>query len=134
MRAAGRAGARIAVTGAVPSSAAVRSFLRAELDGVRLLELGDGEASSDALAFDDALRGADVLVFVGDGSEVAAAEHTAALASAARERGMLVVAIVVDGGLARGPSRLLAVLRDAADMVMILRDAADAHAVVAALR
>ncbi len=118
-----RATARIVVTGTSAASATARSFLRAELDGVRFLDATDGAA----------LDGADMLVFVADADEVTDEPRTAALAAAARERGMLVAAVVAGGDRA-GRSPLLAALRDAADMVMIVREPADVRAVVAALR
>jgi|GEM_PF-3436340 len=118
-----RATARIVVTGTAAASAAARSFLRAELDGVRFLDATDGAA----------LDGADMLVFVADAGEVTDEPRTAALAAAARERGILVAAVVAGGDRA-GRSPLLATLRDAADMVMIVREPADVRAVVAALR
>jgi cell division GTPase FtsZ len=130
VNAARRAGARIAVTGVGASSEIARSFLRAELVGVRLVEPGQPDAS----AAEDALRETDMLVLVADGTETAEDGRAKALAGAARERGILIAAIVVspDGVLGRSP--LLAALRDAADMIMIVRDGADVHAVIAALR
>jgi len=116
-----RAGARIAITGAGSASPAARSLLRAELDDVR------------QLASDDTFADADMLVFVADAGESADA-RTAQLAHAARERGLLVAAIVVTRDRTLGRSALLAALRDAADMVMIVRDPSDVHAVIAALR
>lgn len=130
MNAARRAGARIAVTGVGGSSEIARSFLRAELVGVRLVEPGPADASSA----EDALRETDMLVLVADGTDTAEDGRAGALAGAARERGILIAAIVVsrDGVLGRSP--LLAALRDAADMIMIVRDGADVHPVIAALR
>ena len=119
-----RAGARIAVSG----GSAARSFLRAELGDVRFVTLASGE---DAGA---AVRDADMLVFVADQHEAPDGPRIAALAEAARTRGILVAALVVAGEPGSGPSALLAAFRDAADMVMVLREAADVQAVVAALR
>jgi len=117
-----RAAARIAVTG----GSAARSFLRAELDDVRFLTPESGEGV-------EALRDADMLVFVADVSETPDDARIARLAAEARERGILVAALIV--GVERsGPSPLLATLREAADMVMVIREAEDVQAVVAALR
>lgn len=129
MSVARRAGARIVVTGTAGPSAAARSFLRAELDDVRLLGAG---RSYDADA-EAALDGADMLVFVAGVADSADEGRTATLAQAARERGMLVAAIVVGTGLP-GRLPLLETLREAADMVMFVRDPDDVHAVVSALR
>lgn len=118
-----RAAARIAVSG----GSAARSFLRAELDDVRFVTLGPGESAGSAL------RDADMLVFVADGSEAPDDAPIAALAEAARTRGLLVAALIV-GGARSGRSPLLSALRDAADMVMVIREADDIQAVVAALR
>ena len=117
-----RTAARIAVAGG-----AARSLLRAELDDVRLVSLGGGETAAEAL------RDADMLVFVTDGTETPDGARISALASAARERGILVAALIVERSRT-GPSGLLATMRDAADMVMVVRDPADVPAVVAALR
>jgi DNA-binding MurR/RpiR family transcriptional regulator len=125
-----RAGARIAVTGATSSSGAARSFLRAELDGVRFVSLESGDAASTAAA----LRDTDMLVFVVASGEDVEAHRTAELAEAARDRGVLVAALVVANRRATGPSPLLAALREAADMVVVVRDPEAVHAVVAALR
>jgi hypothetical protein len=125
-----RAGARIVVTGVGESSATARSFLRAELTGVRLAETqrtGGG-------AFDETLHDADMLLFVADAGEQSDAERAGLLAEAARERGMLVAAVVVNRERLPGRSPLLAALREAADMVVVVRDPSDVHAVVAALR
>lgn len=129
MSAARRAGARIVVTAAAQPGAAARSFLRAELDGVTFLDL----ARSQAADARETLRGADMLVFVAGAADTADEPSTAALAQAARERGILVAAIVV-GQDGRGRSPLLGALREAADMVMVVRDPDDVHAVVSALR
>ncbi len=121
--AARRAGARITVTGT-----AARSFLRAELDGVRFL-------APDAVGdLDEMLRETDMLVFVTDARDVAQMPHPIAVAEAARDRGILVAAIVVSDKAALGRSPRLAALREAADMVMIVSDAEAARAVIAALR
>ncbi|MEA2689929.1 MAG: hypothetical protein QOD51_2536 [Candidatus Eremiobacteraeota bacterium] len=135
-----RAGARIVVTGTAPPAAAARSFLRAELDDVRFLDvdvLGDvrsaGGGCAVAADLEDTLRDADMLVFVAGAAETADERRTAALAEAARERGMLVAAVVV-GHDRSGRSALLEALREAADMVMFVRDPDDVHAVVSALR
>jgi hypothetical protein len=130
LRLARRAGARIAVTGAAASSSAARSFLRAELEGVRFLAFG----AAGAVPIDDALRDADMLVFVAGEREPIDELRTAQLAEAARSRGILVAAIVVSEDRALGRSPLLAALRDAAEMVMIVRDPEAVLAVVAALR
>lgn len=130
MSAARRAAAHIVVTGTAGSSATARSFLRAELDGVRFL---DGARTDAGRTGDAALDGADMLVFVADADETADEPRTAALAAAARERGILVAAVLAGGDRA-GRSPLLAALRDAADMVMIVREPGDVQAVVAALR
>ena len=119
-----RAAARIAVSG----GSAARSFLRAELADVRFVTFASDE---DAGA---AVRDADMLVFVAEQHETPDESRIAALAEAARTRGILVAALVVAGDPGSGPSALLAMLREAADMVMVLRDAADVQAVVAALR
>ena len=117
-----RAGARIVVTGA-----AARSFLHAELAGVRYLPFdGGGELG-------ESLRDTDMVVFVVDAGD-AAMPHAAAVAAAARDRGILVAAIVLSDTALHGRSPLLAALREAADMVMIVRDSQAAHAVIAALR
>jgi hypothetical protein len=131
-----RAGARIAVTGAGPASTAARSFLRAELDGVRVLafERADGGWRHDDSQLGDVLAETDMLVFVVDADETAQESHTTTLAEAARERGILVAAIIVGRDRVFGRSALLAALRDAADMVMVVRDPDDVRAVVAALR
>lgn len=125
-----RAGARIAIAGAGSANGAARSFLRAELAGIRLVNV----ERTDELSLELGLRDTDMLVFVADASETADGPRTAAIGAAARDRGILVAAIVVDPGHAETRPGLLAVLRDAADMVMIVREAADVHAVVAALR
>jgi hypothetical protein len=119
-----RAAARIAVTG----ESAARSFLRAELDDVRFVTLAPGEDASEAL------RDADMLVFVADGSETPDGTRTAELAEAARTRGILVAALIVGGQRSPERSPLLATLRDAADMVIVIREPSDVQAVVAALR
>jgi hypothetical protein len=129
MTASRRATARIVVTGAAAPSALARSFLRAELDEVRFLDTGPAVPAD----LDEALRGADMLVFVAGAAETADEARTAALAAAARERGMLVAAMVVGHELAGG-SPLLEALREAADMVMFVRDRDDVHAIVSALR
>ena len=138
----GRAGARIVVAGAARPGTAARSFLRAELDDVRFLDDGrfaDDDRSLDsartgaAALPDDTLRGADMLVFVADAADAVDEPGTVALAQAARERGMLVAAVIV-GHDRTGRSPLLEVLREAADMVMFVRDPGDVHAVVSALR
>lgn len=129
MSAVRRAAARIAIAGAGPAASAARAYLRAELDGVRFVAVEDGERDGAA----SALRDADMLVFVAEAHEVPDAAATARLADAAHERGMLVAALLV-GPDRGGASALLAVLRDAADMVMLLRDGDDARAVIAALR
>ena len=121
--AARRAGARITVTGA-----AARSFLRAELDGVRFL------ASDAGSELGETLRETDMLVFVVDARHVAQMRHPVAVAEAARDRGILVAAIVVSDKAVLGRSPLLAALREAADMVMIVSDREAARAVIAALR
>jgi len=123
-----RAAARIAVTGAGPSAGAARAFLRAELDGVRYQPL---EAQSE---IDGALGDADMLVFVAGAAEQVDEKRMHAVASAARGRGILVAAIVLDTGAPNAETRLLASFREAADMVMVVRDSQDAHAVIAALR
>ena len=124
-----RAGARIVVTGTATPSAVARSFLRAELDEVRFLDAGPTEPAD----LREALNGADMLVFVAGAADTADENRTAALAEAARERGMLVAAMVV-GHDVPGRSPLLEALREAADMVMFVRDPDDVHAVVSALR
>ena len=124
-----RADARIAVAGTAPASTMAHSFLRAELDGVRVVDLA---SASDGL--DDALRDCDVLVFVANAGDLADETLTAALGDAARTRGILIAAVVVTPETSFGRSSLLGALRDTADMVMIVRDVADVHAVVAALR
>lgn len=129
MNTARRAGARIIVAGAVPPGPAARSFLRAELDDVRLLDAGP----PDSADIERALHGADMLVFVAGAAEATDERRTAALADAARKRGMLVAAVVVGNDHAGRPG-LLATLREAADMVMFVRDPDDVHAVVSALR
>ena len=118
-----RAAARIAVTG----GAAARSFLRAEFDDVRFLTPDSGEGA-------EALRDADMLVFVADGAEAPDEARIAALAASARARGILVAALIVAGERSAGRSPLLAALRDAADMVIVIREPGDVQAVVAALR
>ncbi len=118
-----RAAARIAVTG----GSAARSFLRAELDDVRFLTPDPGESA-------EALRDADMLVFVADGAETPDGARIAALAEAARSRGILVAAVIVADERNPGRSPLLATLRDAADMVIVIREPGDVQAVVAALR
>ena len=119
-----RAGARIAVSG----GSAARSFLRAELADVRFVTLAPGEDAAQAV------RDADMLVFIADQHETPDEPRIAALAEAARSRGILVAALVVAADRTPGPSTLLATLRDAADMVMVIREPADVQAVVAALR
>jgi len=119
-----RAGAHIAVTGSSGRSAAAAALLRAELDGVRIVAETNGAAD---------LHDADILLFVADAGETVDEPRTAALAAAARERGILIAALVVGEGRAGG-SPLLAALRDASDMVLMLRNADDVRAVVAALR
>lgn len=123
-----RAAARIAVTGAGPSDGAARAFLRAELDGVRYQPFA---AESE---FDGALIGADMLVFVARAVEPVDERRIHAVASAARGRGILVAAIVVDTSAPVAGSRLLASFREAADMVMVVREPDDVRAVIAALR
>jgi len=123
-----RAAARIAVTGAGPSDGAARAFLRAELDGVRY------EPFAAESEVDGALRDADMLVFVAGAGEQVDEMRTHAVASAARGRGILVAAIVLDTGASDLQTRLLASFREAADMVMVVRDSQDAYAIVAALR
>jgi cell division GTPase FtsZ len=127
-----RAAARVTVTGAGTSASAARSFLRAELDGVRFLDF----ERADAAALTAALRDTDMVVFVAGTTDTADKPRVAAIAGAARERGILLAAVVVvvpaDGSI--GSSALLATLRDAADMVMLLRDPRDVHAIIAALR
>ncbi|HEY4439620.1 MAG TPA: hypothetical protein VGN14_04150 [Candidatus Elarobacter sp.] len=113
------------MAGAGAQSAAAAELLRAELDGVRVLARGDAA---------EALRDADMLLFVAGDDEPVDAERTAMLAGAARNDGILVAALIVTSGRAHGASPLLAVIRDAADTVLVVRDAADARAVVAALR
>jgi cell division GTPase FtsZ len=125
-----RTGARIAVTGAGPSSTAARAFLRAELDGVRYASF----ERADGGALEDVLTDTDMLVFVAGADEAVDKSLASALAAAARERGVLVAAIVVHRERSAGPSALLGALREAADMVMIVRDPDDVRAVVAALR
>jgi hypothetical protein len=119
-----RARARIVVSG----GNAARSFLRAELADVRFVTLASGENAGDAV------RDADMLVFVADEHEAPDKARIAALAEAARTRGILVAALIVAGERNPGPSPLLALLREAADMVIVIREAADVQAVVAALR
>jgi cell division GTPase FtsZ len=132
-----RAAARIAIAGAGTGGSAARAYLRAELEGVRFIAAEGGERDGAASALRDgaasALRDADMLVFVAESDEVPDAASTARLAAAAHERGMLVAALLV-GPDRGGASALLAVLRDAADMVMLVRDGDDARAVIAALR
>ena len=123
-----RAAARIVVTGAGRSAGAARAFLRAELDGVRYQPL---DAQSE---FDGALGDADMLVFVAGAAEQVDQKRMHAVASAARGRGILVAAIVLDTGPPDAETRLLASFREAADMVMIVRDPDDVRAVIAALR
>jgi cell division GTPase FtsZ len=118
------------VTGTGTSAGAARSFLRAELDGVRFVAF----ERADAAELNAALRETDIVVFVAGATDPANERQIAAVAEAARERGILLAAVVVTANRSSGPSPLLAALRDAADMVMILRDAGDVHAVVAALR
>ncbi|HEY0381504.1 MAG TPA: hypothetical protein VGC72_04845 [Candidatus Elarobacter sp.] len=125
-----RAAARLMVTGTGTSAGAARSFLRAELDGVRFVAF----ERADAAELNAALRETDIVVFVAGATDPANERQIAAVAEAARERGILLAAVVVTANRSSGPSPLLAALRDAADMVMILRDAGDVHAVVAALR
>jgi hypothetical protein len=117
-----RAGARIAITGVAETGGLARTLLRGELDGVRVL------------AGNDELRDVDMLVFVAGAADAIDAERVAALAERARERGMLIAALVVSGSRHIGASPVLGALRDAADMVMLVRDPADVQAVVAALR
>jgi hypothetical protein len=119
-----RAGARIAVSG----GKAARSFLRAELADVRFVTLGSGESAGEAV------RDADMLVFVADEDETPDAARIAALAEAARTRGILVAALIVAAARSPGRSPLLATLRQAADMVIVIREPNDVQAVVAALR
>jgi saccharopine dehydrogenase-like NADP-dependent oxidoreductase len=126
-----RAAARVTVTGAGTSASAARSFLRAELDGVRFLDF----ERADAAELTAALRDTDMVIFVAGTTDTADEPRVAAIAAAARERGILLAAVVVataDGSI--GSSMLLATLRDAADMVMLLRDPRDVHAIIAALR
>ena len=123
-----RAAARIAVTGAGPSAGAARAFLRAELDGVRYQSL---EAQNE---FDRGLADADMLVFVAGAAEQVDEKRMHAVASAARGRGILVAAIVLDTGAPDAETRLLASFREAADMVMVVREPDDVRAVIAALR
>jgi saccharopine dehydrogenase-like NADP-dependent oxidoreductase len=125
-----RAAARLTITGPGASASAARSFLRAELDGVRFFALD----RADAPDLDEALRDTDIVVFVAGANDTVDEHGIAAVARAAREGGVLLAAVVVTTDRAFGTSPLLAALRDAADMVMILRDPADVHAVVAALR
>ncbi|HEX3549156.1 MAG TPA: hypothetical protein VHT53_02205 [Candidatus Elarobacter sp.] len=116
-----RAGARIAIAGVSATSAPLRALRRAELDDVTFV----AEAAE--------LRDADMLVFVAAESDAIDVARTAALAESARERGMLVAAIVAAASDAR-PSPLLAAMRDAADLVMVVREHEDIRAIVAALR
>lgn len=128
-----RAGARIVVTGASPSGTVASSFLRAELDGVHYHALGGANGAEGY----GRLEGADMLLFVVDSSEPVDAARTAAVAAAARDRGILVGALVLAGAAAEpqaAGSELLAALRRAADTVVIVRDPHDLRAVVAALR
>lgn len=123
-----RAAARIAVTGAGPSDGAARAFLRAELDGVRYQPfVAEGE-------LDGAIGNADMLVFVAGAAELVDERRTHTLASAARNRGVLVAAVVLDSGPPAADARLLTAFRDAADMVMIVREPDDVRALIAALR
>ncbi|MDB5069280.1 MAG: hypothetical protein JWM87_391 [Candidatus Eremiobacteraeota bacterium] len=96
---------------------------------MRFLDAGPAEPAD----LREALSGADMLVFVAGAADTADQNRTAALAEAARERGMLVAAMVV-GHDVPGRSPLLEALREAADMVMFVRDPDDVHAVVSALR
>ena len=125
-----RAAASIAVAGAGGSSPTARSFLRAELDGVRFVDA----ARPDAAWSEETLRETDMLVLVADGAGRIDAGGASALAKVARERGALVAAIIVSPDGLAGRSPVLAALRDAADMVMVVRDSDDVRAVVAALR
>ncbi|HWT04538.1 MAG TPA: hypothetical protein VN224_02175 [Xanthomonadales bacterium] len=125
-----RATARVMVTGAGAATSAARSFPRAELEGVRFLAF---EHADDA-ELRSALRETDIVVFVAGATDAVDERRIAAVADAARERGILVAAVVAIEDRSFGRSPLLAALRDAADMVMLVRDPGDVHAIVAALR
>ncbi len=123
-----RAGARIAIAGAAPRSSAVAALRRAELDDVRFVE-ATGDESSE-------LGDTDMLVFIAAADDVVDPAATRRIASAARERGILIAGVVtgVPPDDASAPSALLATLRDAADLVMVVREPSDVRAIVAALR
>jgi hypothetical protein len=89
---------------------------------------------AEGTQLDDTLRDADMLVFVVEAAETADQGRMAAIATIARDRGLLVAALVVGEDRTFGRSPLLAALRDAADMVMIVRERDAVAAVVAALR
>lgn len=124
-----RRAAEIVVTGVGLGDVTASRFLRAELEGVRYVPF----ARYDAPALDEAFRDADMLVIIAGANEPVNATRTQAVADAARERGMMVAAMVVEAGIAGG-SPMLAVVRDAADMVVIVRDPAALTQIVSALR
>ena len=105
--------------------------------GAQIAVIGTGFLAfecAQGTQLDDALRDADMLVFVVDAAETADEGRLAAIAATAHDRGILVAALVVGEDRTFGRSALLAALRDAADMVMIVRDRDAVVAVVAALR
>lgn len=117
-----RARAAIAVAGTNAASAAMRTLLQAELEGVR------------SVAHERELDGCDMLVFLVDDDDAVDETATFGLAAGARSRGILVAALLVQTQPSLGTSPLLAALREAADMLLIVHDPADLVAVVAALR
>jgi hypothetical protein len=124
-----RRAAEIIVTGIGERDATASAFLRAELDGIRYVSF----ATYDAPALDDAFRDADMLIFAAGPGEHVDEERTKAIAAAAHDRGILVAALLLEELASRGPLEL-AVVRDAADMVVIVRDRSAIASIVAALR
>jgi hypothetical protein len=125
-----RRSAEIIVTGIGAGDATASAFLRAELDGVRYVSF----ERYDDEALEEAFREADMLVFVVGEGEAVDAARTQAVAAAARDRGFLVAALVVEDEEHAAGSPVLAAVREAADMVVIVREPAAITSIVAALR
>ncbi len=122
--------AQIVVTGVTSAEVMGGAFLRAELDAVRSVRFSDVTSPAIREELDDA----DMLIFVAEAGESADHERVMAIASIARDDGVLVAAILAGGTELGGASPLLATLRDAADMVVLVKTNQAVRGVIEALR
>ena len=122
--------AQIVVTGVTPAEVMRGAFLRAELDAVRSVRFSELAPAAIRRELGDA----DMLIFAAEATESADAERVTAIASVAREDGLLVAAVLAGGTELSGASPLLATLRDAADMVVLVKTRDAVRGVIEALR